>query len=206
MQTKTKTSTLAMGLQTNNLIGSRIGMEVGVIDFYHPRKGISPLLESLTKLGYKAKVISGESVNVKQIQESPIKKWIMSGAHRNALTDEYQVPQQITKLKDKEFLLICYSMESFLHSMGYPIFCRKENKKETILLKFPEEQKVFRNHYCYVPTFKLDSRIKLINSYRGETMTALYKNITMTQWHPEKSADGLQFLASWLRLDLKNNP
>ena len=195
-----------MGLQTNNLIRSRIGMQVGVIDFYYPRKGISPLLESLTKLGYTAKVISGESVSLKQIQESPIKKWIMSGAHRHALYDSYQVPQQITKLKDKEFLLICYSMESFLHQMGYPIFCRKENKKENILLKFPEELKVFRNHYCYVPSFKLDSRIKLINSYRGETMTALYKNITMTQWHPEKSADGLQFLASWLRLDLKNKP
>lgn len=187
-----------MGLQTNNLIRSRIGMQVGVIDFYYPRKGISPLLESLTKLGYTAKVISGESVSLKQIQESPIKKWIMSGAHRNALTDEYQVPQQITKLKDKEFLLICYSMESFLHQMGYPIFCRKENKKENILLKFPEELKVFRNHYCYVPTFKLDSRINLINSYRGETMTALYKNITMTQWHPEKSVDGNEFLKKWL--------
>ena len=198
MQTKTKTSALAMGLQTNNLIRSRIGMQVGVIDFYYPRKGISPLLESLTKLGYTYKVINGNSIDHKQIEESTIKKWIMSGAHRNALTDEYQVPMQITRFKDKEFLLICYSMESFLHQMGYPIFCRKENKKENILLKFPEELKVFRNHYCYVPTFKLDSRVKLINSYRGETMTALYKNITMTQWHPEKSADGLNFLKDWL--------
>jgi GMP synthase-like glutamine amidotransferase len=187
-----------MGIQTNNLIRSRIGMQVGVIDFYYPRKGISPLLESLTKLGYTAKVISGESLVLKQIQDSSIKKWIMSGAHRNALTDKYQVPQQLSKLKDKEFLLICYSMESFLHQMGYPIFCRKENKKEIISLKFPEEQKVFRNHYCYIPTFKLDTRINLINSYRGETMTALYKNITMTQWHPEKSADGLEFLKKWL--------
>ena len=90
-------------------------------------------------------------------------------------------------------------MESFLHQMGYPIFCRKENKKENILLKFPEELKVFRNHYCYIPTFKLDSRVNLINSYRGETMTTLYKNITMTQWHPEKSADGLNFLKGWLK-------
>jgi len=206
MQAKTKTSAFAMGIQANNLIRSRIGMQVGVIDFYYPRKGISPLLESLTKLGYTAKVISGESVSIKQIQESPIKKWIMSGAHRNARTDEYQVPQQLSKLKNKEFLLICYSMESYLHQMGYPIFCRKENKRETILLKFQEELKVHRNHYCYIPTFKLDTRINLINSYRGETMTALYKNITMTQWHPEKSADGLQFLASWLRSDLKNKP
>ena len=188
-----------MGLQTNNLIRSRIGMQVGVIDFYYPRKGISPLLESLTKLGYTYKVINGNSIDHKQIQESTIKKWIMSGAHRNALTDEYQVPMQITRFKDKEFLLICYSMESFLHQMGYPIFCRKENKKENILLKFPKELKVFRNHYCYIPTFKLDSRVNLINSYRGETMTSLYKNITMTQWHPEKSADGLNFLKDWLK-------
>ena len=173
-------------------------MQVGVIDFYYPRKGISPLLESLTKLGYTYKVISGESVSVKQIQESPIKKWIMSGANRHALYDEYQVPKQIAAIKDKDFLLICYSMESFLHQMGYPIFCRKENKKENILLTFPEPLKVHRNHYCYIPSFKLDSRIKLINSYRGETMTALYKNITMTQWHPEGSADGNEFLKMWL--------
>jgi imidazoleglycerol phosphate synthase glutamine amidotransferase subunit HisH len=40
--------------------------------------------------------------------------------------------------------------------------------------------------------------VTLVNSYRGEVMTVLYKNTLMTQWHPERSKDGIQCLKAWM--------
>jgi imidazoleglycerol phosphate synthase glutamine amidotransferase subunit HisH len=30
-------------------------------------------------------------------------------------------------------------------------------------------------------------------------MTAIYKNAVMTQWHPERSRDGIQLLKGWIK-------
>jgi len=176
-------------------------MRVGIVDYYERKDGKNSLLKALSKLGHSYTIINGTEPNVlQQIQQSPVKKWICTGANRHVLKPESpQVPTGITKLK-KDFLLICYSMESFMHQMGYPIYCRKENKNEKCNLKHGEITiNAHRNHFCYIPTCKLDSRVQLISSHRGETMTVIYKNLILVQWHPEGSAEGCTFLDNWLQ-------
>jgi imidazoleglycerol phosphate synthase glutamine amidotransferase subunit HisH len=47
--------------------------------------------------------------------------------------------------------------------------------------------------------------MKLIAIYNDETMTVKYKNIMMTQWHPENSIDGIKILNHWLSLKNKQH-
>jgi GMP synthase-like glutamine amidotransferase len=135
---------------------------------------------------------------VTKIKKSSIPHWIFTGTGiavsvLNPLAP--QVPLEIFKMKDKHFVLICYSMESVLFQMGYPIKQRYETKKERIQL---DGLHVYRNHRFYTPVSSLDSTIQIVHSYRGELMTAIYKNAVMTQWHPERSRDGVQLLKGWI--------
>jgi imidazoleglycerol phosphate synthase glutamine amidotransferase subunit HisH len=98
-------------------------------------------------------------------------------------------------MKDKEFFLICYSMESLFHQLGYPIKRRSVPKKERFHLG-PLE--LYRNHQYYVPADQVDTKIKVTETYKGEVMTAFSKNTILTQWHPERTQDGIQCLQMWL--------
>jgi imidazoleglycerol phosphate synthase glutamine amidotransferase subunit HisH len=155
--------------------------------------------DAIKKLGHTPVVLQiNDEDLVKKIKESSIQKWIFTGTGiavsvLNPLAP--QVPMEILKMKDKEFFLICYSMESVLYQMGYPIKQRSSKKKEFFQL---DEIKAYRNHQFYTPVEALDTRVTLVNSYRGEVMTVFYKNTLMTQWHPERSKDGIQCLKAWM--------
>ena len=170
-------------------------MRIGVV-----KVNINTYVEdAIQKLGHTPVVFQINDENlVTKIKESPIQKWIFTGTSLrvsvlNPLSPK--VPLEIFNLKDKEFFLICYSMESVLYQMGYPVKQRSIKKKEFFQL---DEVKVYRNHQFYIPVEALDNRVTLVNSYRGEVMTVLYKNALMTQWHPERSKDGLHCLKAWI--------
>jgi imidazoleglycerol phosphate synthase glutamine amidotransferase subunit HisH len=89
-------------------------------------------------------------------------------------------------------------MESVLYQLGYPIVKRDVEKTEyfvlehsTDLLKQPAH--LFRNHHYYCPS----SAIQALSEYNGEAMIFVYKNALMTQFHPEKTADGLDMIQSY---------
>jgi anthranilate/para-aminobenzoate synthase component II len=89
-------------------------------------------------------------------------------------------------------------MESFLLQMGCKL-SRRERTKETFMLNDNGDLfNAWRNHNTFIPTDGLQPGIRLLAEYKNETMTAKYKNILMTQWHPEKTDDGIIFLSNWL--------
>jgi GMP synthase-like glutamine amidotransferase len=119
-----------------------------------------------------------------------------------------QVPLELLDL-DKKLMLICYSMESVLMQLGFPVKERYIHRREPFNL-YPTEQnplfegiqvpmKVWRDHTWYTPASTIRSPVHLVASYNGEAMIATYKNATLVQHHPEHTADGRKFLENWLK-------
>lgn len=172
-------------------------MRVGVVDYYTRPQSVSYVLAALRLLGHSAVLYSGSDPRLlEEIRQSPVTHWIFSGSDRSVKgAGAPQVPQEIFGLRGKHFLLICYSMESGLLGLGYPVHIRKKRKQGHIELG---GRTVWRNHYGFVPAARLDNRVRLVEAHEGETMTVLYKNAVMTQWHPERTVDGLLFLDEWI--------
>ena len=111
-------------------------------------------------------------------------------------------------------MMICYSMESILTQLGFPLCKRKQHVKEPFLLTIPPEymkvplfaniknpMTMRRNHTRYFPSRLMKGPlIEPIASYKGESMVALYKNSILIQFHPEKSPDGKKLILNWLGL------
>ncbi len=150
-------------------------------------------------LGDNVVVISHKSNWMEFIRKSHIKHWIMTGSAYDVLqANAPQISTDILKMRDKRFLLICYSMESVLLQLGCHLVKRRKNKREHFsLLMNGNHLNVWRNHYTYIVPNSLKPGMRLLGMYDGETMTVEYKNAVMTQWHPEKTEDGVRFLHEW---------
>ena len=196
-------------------------MDVGVLDMYPDERGSWYLIKAIIDLGFNPVVFQMRSIILKRqslykiIGRSGIKKWVFSGSPQ-AVHDKssIKIPMNVFKLPNREFLLICYSMESVLHQLGIGVVERYENKKEYFNL-YIQKTKAFlfdkeylfsgiknplccwRNHHWYTVANKLE-HINELASYRGELMIAFYKHLLFTQLHPERSADGKKFLMNWL--------
>ena len=154
--------------------------------------------KAIKKLGHTFKLFQINDPNLVQtIEQSSIQKWIFTGTGiatsvLNPLAP--QVPLEILQIKDKEFFLICYSMVSLLHQLGYPLLERKPRKERFQMGPLT----LYRNHRFYFECEKLKSISKNVECYKGEGMTVFYKNTVMTQWHPERTPDGIQCLQAWI--------
>ena len=189
--------------------------KVGIVSMYpnpiYSKHVINAVIDSGNE--YELYDINKEKDILKIIKTSHIKKWIFTGSQNNVKNPRVpRVPIEILDLQGKEFFLICYSMESVLNTLGYPLYERNENKKENFFLNinfdkepytirlFDKLQKtiyVQRNHKWYT-TIKPDQHpTNVISMYNKETMMVLYKNAVMTQFHPEKTPDGKQLLHNW---------
>lgn len=183
---------------------------VGIVNMYDNNYQCRYLINALTSLGYKPLVISGSQAQVlNYIKSSPIRIWIFSGAATPVFEeDSPQIPLQVTNLKTKKILLICYSMESLLYQLGMPITTRNENKKEIFKLQITQPDPLFnniknpmvlrRNHIRYVAAVGPIGPAKAVAAYDGELMIATYKNATLMQFHPEKTPDGKKLLLNWI--------
>ena len=176
---------------------------------------LDSVVNALARLGHSAYVIdhkeeSSETL-LQQIRRSPIRHWILTGSDYH-LHDEGapKVPLGILDLP-KLFLLICYSMESLISQVSpAQIKERYKHKKEIFRLPNPshrgtpglfdgiKQQMVLRrNHLWYFPTGTI-APFTEIAAFRGEVMIAIYKNCLLTQFHPEKTPDGVKILKNWL--------
>ena len=155
--------------------------------------------DAIKKLGHTPVVFQINDPDlVSRIRNSSIKKWIGTGSNMRLSVLQPlapQIPIEILSMKDKEFFLICYTMESLLYQLGYPVVFRGTFLKERFSLG---PLRVYRHHGYYIPAKDVDSKVKVTETYKGEVMTVLYKNTVMTQWHPERTADGLDVLKAWL--------
>ena len=187
-------------------------MRVGVVNMYPAENGADFILRALDKLHHSSFLLKGDEFSEDElfarIKKSPIKNWIFSGSTLHIHHGGPQVPLGILGL-DKRFLLICYSMESLstrICKCAHHLKERYTHKNELFHLKRPSEYWLFegikedmvlrRNHHWYIPTGLLP--VHEIASYRGELMIAGYKNCLLTQFHPEKTADGLKMMENWL--------
>lgn len=159
----------------------------------------NPYVEKAVKsLGHTFTILQINDPDLLQkIKESKIQKWIFTGTGLatsvlNPLAP--QVPLDIFKMKDKEFFCICYSMESVLHQMGIPL--QERNPKTERFFLGPLQ--LYRNHRFYFSCRALKEKFDRVDCYRGEGMTVFYKNTVMTQWHPERTADGRKCLKAWI--------
>lgn len=170
-------------------------MRIGVVTVHSKQR----LEDALRKLGHTPVVIQlNEEDLADQIRKSTIDKWIFSGSDLHLTVNNPlapQVPMEILDMKDKEFFLICYSMESMMLQLGYPVVKRNHFVTERFQLG---PFQVYRNHGYYIPAKKVSKKVKVLQTRRGEVMTVSYKNILMTQWHPERTKDGIECLQSWI--------
>ena len=190
---------------------------IGVVNMYEHEKKIHYLLEALSTLGYKPHMIDGFHMSKTDvytyISTSPIDIWIFSGADHTVIEKESpQISLKLLQMKDKRFMFICYSMESILHQMGYPIKKRAINKKEYFNLTVSSQvkselfkdisfpMKCKRNHRWYFSSKDIMKPVELLASYNGDAMLATYKNAVLVQFHPEKSADGKKLLWNFLHI------
>ena len=187
-------------------------MEVGFVCMF-PNKEKQPtsFLETLHALHCRVDVLysyerTKEDI-VEHIRGSTIRKWIFSGSPADVHNlHSPQLSLDIFAIPNKEYLLICYSMESVLYQLGYPVVKRGKNKKEEFVLTFPytlrglpNPAKLYRNHQYYTPFDSIqDQDMRKIVAYEGETMILTYKNAILTQFHPEKTDHGKQMIFDWL--------
>jgi GMP synthase-like glutamine amidotransferase len=202
---------------TLNWPTSRVLMRIGIVNMDKDRIYINPLVDAVEGLGAIPHIINGTILSEQEllttIQRSPIRHWIFSGSRYHIHhTGVPIVPMELFKT-DKQFLMICYSMQSAMVQLGFPIQERYINRKGSFNLTVPKENqehplfkgilspmRVWRDHKFYFPRTVLKAPVHLLASYNGEAMVATYKNAVLVQYHPEKTKDGRQLIENWLEL------
>ena len=194
-------------------------MKIGIVNMTGFPEGIKYVIKSIIDLGHQPIIFEYTTSNeiLNKIMLSDIKKWIFSGSpHMVIDTTSPVVPLEIFNLKHKQFILICYSMDSVLYQFGLPIKKRYENKEENfnliinkkkieeiqkqdIFIGLPMKLRLRRNHHYYIPNnFKKYNNLELVSSYRRESMLLFYKNAILLQFHPERTSDGYKIIANWI--------
>ena len=197
-------------------------MEIGIVSLYPKQKDIHNLENAIKILGYKPHIIDlAHSTADKiyyHIKNSWIKYWIFSGSPSSVIEKSSpQIPMEIFRLTSKKFMFICYSLESVMYQLKYPISIRKELKKEIFKLDVSKSKikkthteylfesinfpmKVWRNHYGFVSDKIVNNNLILeVASYEGESMILLYRNSILVQYHPERTKDGLKLIDNWIK-------
>jgi GMP synthase-like glutamine amidotransferase len=181
---------------------------------------INSLVDAVEELGAIPHIMNATTLSEQEllttIQRSPIRHWIFSGSRYHIHQEGVPVvPMELFKTEktEKRFLMICYSMESVLAQLGFPIQERyinrrgpfnltvpKENQEHPLFKGIPSPMRVWRLHKFYFPRTVLRAPVHLLASYNGEAMVATYKNAVLVQYHPEKTKDGRQLIENWLSM------
>jgi GMP synthase-like glutamine amidotransferase len=187
--------------------------EVGLVNLNPNIKDIQTLENACRSLGYNPFILDLTQLTKEKvfayIKKSKIKKWIFSGS-RSMVTDSWtpKIPLDIFNLENKEFMMICYSLQSVIYQLDYPISYRRINKKEIFnlsvnrtMIEYLNKEYLFeniampmsvwRNHYAFLSTFHVNIKKDECNlidfaNYYGECMILFYKNAILLQYHPEK--------------------
>jgi len=190
-------------------------MRVGIVSMYETAAELEELTRVISSLGVTPYVVQGQHEDdvLRAVRtEKDIHHWIFSGSERIVTSPSApQIPLALFELTDKTFLFICYSMESVLVQLGFPITKRHVNKRGSLRLSVQHPYRVHplfsaigqpmlvrRNHRFYFPKDRVGAPVVPVASYDGELMLALYKNAVLTQYHPERSEDGRRFIQNWL--------
>ena len=179
---------------------------VGVINFYKNKDNAKHVIRAIRILGYVPLVLHCEDPDwTTKAFQSPIRHWIATGSEWNVI--DLGAPRMPRFLLDNErqrWFLICYSMQTFAyHSMRMNI---SKLKERAFYLEVDRNgAHYWRNHeYAFK---KLDnslfSRHDLKNISVSPTDSTIqraeYKNSILTQYHPERTLEGLEEILMFLQ-------
>lgn len=184
-------------------------MLVGIVNMYKEKEltqstqsnDIFYLVKAILDLGHTPLLLHFTDPCLhKNIEESSIQHWIFSGSTHtvhNRSAPQIQL-KSLTSMWNKKFFLICYSMESALLQLGHAVKKRSSGVKREYFSLYGK--RFWRFHSYYIPSFTHSQAREIVSivSHDGESMIAIYKNILMTQFHPEKTSDGRTLLYHWL--------
>ena len=174
-------------------------MHVGILNMYSNK--LQPYLpNALESIGCGYTIVDFDENHLETIRRSRITRWILTGSDHNVMNKTTpQLDLGLLRMHGKRFMMVCYSMESILLQLGCHLIKRRNNVKEYSDLDIGGTTiKAFRNHYTYIVPDSLKRGMRLLATYKGDTMNVEYKNAVMTQWHPERTADGIQFMKEWI--------
>jgi hypothetical protein len=175
-----------------------IVMLVGIVNFNRYGEP-DALLGVLRNMGHSAFVIKPES-STEFIEKSSIKHWFFTGSSYDVLSPiSPQIHPDIFDIPNKSFFMICYSMESALYNSGF--VTQKKPRTNQRIFKINSvsgAMNVWKSHDTYLPVSQ-NRRLKPIAVYNDEIMTVKYKGAIMTQWHPERTVDGIEMIDDWLK-------
>lgn len=158
------------------------------------------LVNSIEKLGHRTHII-GHSENVASIiKKSRIDHWFFTGSSYDVLSPiSPQIDVGVFDMKNKHLFMICYSMESALFNLGYKLQKKPRTNRRIFDIVSRDGKRIhaWKSHDTYAP-ISANPRLKPIARYNDEIMTVNYKNATMTQWHPERTTDGVVVMRDWL--------
>lgn len=174
-------------------------MHIGIVNFAVDDPN-TDLEDALKSLGCTVVILQYTDDWFDIIRRSRIKRWVFTGSALDVLDKKSpQLDIRLLDLSNKRLLFICYSMESILMQLGCKLHNRRVSKTDNIVIRDRDiDMTVARNHFAYVDARSVPTRIRLLSKYKNDVMTAEYKNSVMTQWHPEKTRDGIEFIKRWL--------
>ena len=177
---------------------------VGIVNCNKHNKIPNDLIQVLSYLNFNSFLISIDQDNyIDTIRNSGIKYWIFTGSELDPTEKSPVINVSKLKKLDKsfKFLMICYSMQKTLIYLGLK---PKKKKLEEMELVIPNDEKEItvslKNEYYFkTPLSKEIEELTILSEYQNILMTAEYnENILLTQWHPERTDDGMIFLENWL--------
>ena len=177
---------------------------IGIVNCNKDNKIPNDLIQVLSHLDFNSFLISIDQDNyVETIKNSGIKYWIFTGSELNPKKTPQSINLSELKKLDKsfKFLMICYSMQKILIQLGLEPLKKKLEKKE---LEIPNDKKEItvslKNEYYFENPDKKVKNLDIISTKDNVLMTAEYNgNILLTQWHPERTDDGIKFLKKWFK-------
>ncbi len=175
-------------------------MFVGIVNMNRYGEPIH-LIDAIEKLGHTTHIIEHSDITASVIKKSRIDHWFFTGSSYDVLSPiSPQIDVGIFDLKDKHLFLICYSMESALLNLGYKLQKKPRTTRRIfdIVSNTGTRLRAWKSHDTYAP-ISINPKLKPMARYNDEIMTIHYKNAIMTQWHPERTTDGVVVIRDWLQ-------
>ena len=172
-------------------------LRVGILNCYRNAAHAQYVIEAVRHLGHIPVCVYVTRYSMKEtldwVHQSNIRHWIGTGSDYNVC--DHDAPcydESILRMRNKKFLLICYSMQSFLAHV-----CKCQITK---LPSYVQEMQtiggvqLWRNHhfgFYKTDVFSKKYSIQNVQTFADAiVMSATCGNVWMTQYHPERSKQG----------------
>jgi GMP synthase-like glutamine amidotransferase len=179
---------------------------VGIVNFYKNKDNAKHVIRAVRLLGYVPVVLHCEDVHwIAKAFQSPIRHWIGTGSEWNVIDiGAPRIPQFLLDNPRQRWFLICYSMQSFTYYSMRMNISRLPEKAFYLELGRNGEH-YWRNHeFAFKKEdnnlfSRTDLKQILISNTDATIQRAMYKNSILTQYHPERTLEGIEEILTFLQ-------